>query len=453
MRFFVAREWREAALLFVALLCLVSTATAQRKRPQLLVSPDAQRAGRIVLIPADARPDSFHQPRMLAALIDHELVTPPPRALGDDAATLLWANELDYSNVKGAVVALPASPQRAALIGAIQKAQPSLPVYSFDAVAPARTEPPAVADPSTPSAVTANRNATEAEPGAAAMTLLARLAVDQFRFRPRFLPLYSSATGRAGVHRAISERIKLIGGEELTAINDAARASGILLFIHTRQTTVEERDLLIDSLQKALEKSYRVAVLDLSESAATKQMLLAELRSLKLLDKIFSYASAEAEAGFHEATTRVLSHCAVLTVGLRFLRTDVDRVHRIDRAHIALLLSRYLTDYFYAHEVREKVEAFVRVQLKADPARLGEFVDRVETYAASELKPLAETLFNEQFRDNLHAILLNSGDRAQFSLRFLQLLQLRLPANNISEVEIRPSAHLVYVGNIEKPTP
>lgn len=436
----------------------IAPSLAQRRRPLLRPAARDYFAGKFVLIPRDERPPSLQQPRMIAQIADHDLITPPARLMGDAEELVAWARGVDYSGVKGVIVSLDsigdAIGRRSELIEWIRKASPDVPVYGF-----AFSNTPNAAISSLDYALAngetgqANKVGAESEPDAASVTLVARLLNHRFGLTPKFLPLYSSAAGRDAVHRTISDRIKLLGAGESSLLNEAERGITILLFVHAPQTNDQERAALVESLAAAVGKSYRVALLDLSESKAGKVALLAELRGRKLLDQIIAYASSEAAPDASSkvrATARVLAHSSALLTAIRFLRDDVDRVKRIDRSHVNLLFSRYLTDWAYALEVRPKLETFVRDQLKADPNRLGGDAERAEDFAQREIRAIADELFRDQFKDHLHAILLKSGERAQFELSFVQTLRLRLPSQKVSEVEITPAVYLIYTGNLQQ---
>jgi hypothetical protein len=441
--------------ILLLIVCSASQSFAQRRRPELRPVERDYFAGKFVLIPRDDRPPSLQQPRMMARVADHDLILPPGRAMGDAEKLVEWAKSVDYAEVKGVIVSLDAIEQRVELIEWMRKRAPNLPIYGFTSSGLRGEAEIKLFDYLLAGGENkqSDKAAVETEPDAASATLVARLLNQRFGFTPKFLPLYSSARGAVSIHRTISERIALAGGAELRSINDATRSASILLFVHSPQTNDQERATLVESLANAINKSYRVALLDLSESKAGKEGLLAELRRRKLLDYATAYASADLTGGASaaaQATTRVLTHAASLLVAIRFLRDDVDRVGRIDRAHVNLLFKSYLSDWAYALEIRPKLEAFVREQLKADPARLGANTERAEEFARRELRALAEELFKDQFKDNAHAILLNNGERAQFVLRFVQTLQLRLPSQKISEAEIQPVVYLVYTGNLQQ---
>lgn len=447
--------------LFILLLILtlaassITSSFAQRRRPILRPAARDYFAGKFVLIPRDERPSSLQQPRMLARIADHDLIVPPARLMGDAEKLTVWARSLDYSGVKGVIVSINSGGdsagdsigRRVELIEWIRKTRPGIPIYGFGS-----SNLPNGAIESLDYAL-ANKADAESEPDAASVTLVARLLNQQFGFTPKFLPLYSSPLGKAEVRQTISDRIKMIGGEEISSIDESARRVTILLFVHSPQTNDQERAALLESLVAAIGNSYRVVLLDVSESKASKEWLLAELRSRELLDQLIAYASSDPALGAADnvrAAARALTHGSALLTAIRFLRNDVDRVKRIDRAHVNLLFCRYLSDWAYALEIRPKLETFVRDQLKADSNKLGENTERAEDFAQRELRAIADKLFREQFKNHVHAILLNSGERAQFDLRFLQTLRLRLPSQKISEAEISPAVYLIYTGNVQQ---
>ena len=53
----------------------------------------------------------------------------------------------------------------------------------------------------------------------------------------------------------------------------------------------------------------------------------------------------------HGGLAQALSQAAMFLCSIRFLRDDLDRVFRVDRAQITLLLSRYLTDFSWRLQI------------------------------------------------------------------------------------------------------
>src|SRR5262249_11803943 len=64
-----------------------------QRRPLLLNTTRDYFAGRLLLIPQDASPQSLQQPRLLARVADHDLITPPVRLIGNHAEIRSWAKE------------------------------------------------------------------------------------------------------------------------------------------------------------------------------------------------------------------------------------------------------------------------------------------------------------------------------------------------------------------------
>src|SRR5262245_22549866 len=84
-----------------------SHATAQR-RPVLRPPARDFFAGKFVLITRDERPQSLHQPRMLARVADHDLIAPPARVMTGADALIEWVKNVDYDNADGVIVSLVA---------------------------------------------------------------------------------------------------------------------------------------------------------------------------------------------------------------------------------------------------------------------------------------------------------------------------------------------------------
>ncbi|HKC89401.1 MAG TPA: DUF4127 family protein, partial [Blastocatellia bacterium] len=94
-------------------------------------------AGKFVLITRDERPQSLQQPRLLARVADHDLITPPSRVMTDADALIEWAKDVDYAEADGVIVSLDAiaggSPQRGRpdFVKWIRARRPSIAIYAF----------------------------------------------------------------------------------------------------------------------------------------------------------------------------------------------------------------------------------------------------------------------------------------------------------------------------------
>jgi hypothetical protein len=482
---------RGAALssrLFISLsiLALIVSTTvpsfAQRNRPILRPATRDYFAGKIVLISSDECPSSLHYPRMLARIADHDLIVAPGRAMSSSENLIEWAKSIDYAGVDGVIVSLDAisggntnDSRVLEIVRWIRAERRELPVYGFTANLSSRLIQSVLnpgGEPTLDFLLIAagsdqglsesreglknelgaqglnNRVAFEPDADAAVMVLLSRMLNRRFGFSPRFLPVFSSGEGRNAAIRGsplserISAKIRAIDGRELAQAKDSARSVDALLFVHTPQTSDRNRAALIETIAQTVSKSVAVALADLSETRESKDAVIAELRRRKLLDKLVAYASSEPGSDSTEAINRALSHVSSFLNAVRFLRDDLARVRRFDRAHLDLLFSSYMRDWAYALTVRPQLDTFIREQLKADPDRLGANAERAEAFAFERIRTIAEELFNEQFKRSIHAIGLSTGERVQFEISMLQRLQVRLPLQKTSEAEIRQSIYV-----------
>lgn len=495
------------ALLLPALL-FPSYGFAQRKRPLLQPASRNYFDGKIVLIPRDGR---FQQLRMLAQIADQDLVLPPSRLLEPmpQAEPLIeWVAQLNLDGASGLLVSLETLaaeatqetlPQRLQTLKPLRAKQPKLPIYGFAALDSSETSKQIcqaglelVADgtlnylllaqaedlSAKPAQIArarligeiASRKledqvAFDDDPAAASATLLARLIARHYGQTPKILPIYSSREGSqstAGsdtseLGQSVAAKVKLAGGAAPTN-TETAPGLDIALFVHAPQTSAEGRLAFAKAVSQSIEKGLRVAVADLSENKTSKEALLSELRGQKHLDRLISYASSnpadESPDGLdagqtREAVNRALAQAVIHFTAMKALRNDLDRIHRIDRAQVTLLFSRYLEDWGYNLIVLPKLDEYVQKQLKTVPDKLGQQVEAAEKFAFAQLQPIADELFEEQFRRNSHAILLNNGERAQFRISLLQRLLVRLDSQKTSKPEIKQSIHTFYEGNLQ----
>ncbi len=468
-------------LLILALFApTITSSLAQRRRPILRSVAGDYFAGKFVLIPRDERPSSLQQPRMLARVADHDLIVPPARAMASADKLIEWAKTVDYAEADGAIIALDA------IAGAARGQREivdwirarGMPVYAFISGSSdqlTRTALNLVAESALDflliSGAGASRErlsneiaalglsdnvAIEPDVDMATANLLSRLLNRRFGFTPTILPVFSSAEGQNStihhqpLHREVSLAIKAAGGavpsqSKSPQSNDAERNVDALLFVHTPLTPEANRSALIEAIARNIEIGAIVAIADLSETSESKDAVIAELRRRKLLDKLIAYASSDPGVPGDdpaEAISRAVTHASAFLNAVRFMRDDIARVRRFDRAHFNLLFNHYLCDWAYALNIRPRLDEFVKAELKADPNRLEDATERAEAFAFEEVKLIAEDLFNDQFRRNIHAILLSTGERVKFELVMLQRLQVRFITGKTSEAEIRQSVYI-----------
>ncbi|MGH9752651.1 MAG: DUF4127 family protein [Blastocatellia bacterium] len=443
-------------------------------------------AGKFVLITRDERTQSLQQPRMLARVADHDLIAPPSRVMTGAGALIEWAKSVDYAEVDGVIVSLDAiaggSPQpgQTDIVKWIRARRPSIAIHAFASASSERSVQSAL-NPGADSALDFllisgdgasrsnlageiaarrlnDRVAIEPDVGAATMILLSRMLNRRFGFAPKIFPAFSSVEAKtSSLRQGVSATIRAIHGVEADSL-DVVRDAGAALFVHAPRTSDANRGAFVEAIARNIENGMKIAVVDLSETKESKEALIAELRRLKLLDKLITYASSSpGEPGdplsrgsdSAEALSRAVTHASAFLNAIKFMRDDIDRVLRFDRAHFELLFSRYLADWAYALTVRPALDDFVKSELKADPDRLEAATERAEAFAFEQVKQRAEELFKEQFKRNIHAILLSSGERAQFQISLLQRLQVRFPTQKTSEAEIRQSVYIPWINSPE----
>jgi len=475
--------------------CLSTSAVAQR-RPKLIPIQRDYFAGKILLVPRDERPPSLDQPRMIALIADHDLITPPSSIIGDAEKLNAWASTINFDETDGAIVSLDVTAGsslqgRLNLIKQIRAARPAIPIYGFTTFSgPSNQSYQSVIDLVAERALdfllissenssnnsgkgqqkdllTRLKNGTSSRglgkwgafgdgPDSAVNSLLARMINIRFGFTPRVLPVYSSsvvreaiASGRGSpIQGLINDKVRLLNGAEPPQTSDGAKNVDVLLFVHTPQTQDQERVAVAETIAKTIDRNVRIALVDLSESKESKDGMIAELRSRKLLDKLAAYASFDPDSEQPaEAITRALAQASSFLASIRFLRDDVERVRRIDRAQVSLLISRYLSDWVFVNQIRSGLQPDLRDPMKK--------TDEVEAAALEQIKPIGEDLFNDQFKRNVHAFLLSNGERAQYEVRLLQRLTFRLfmkaDSPQTTEAGIKPAVYLVHLGNMAVP--
>jgi hypothetical protein len=470
-----------ALALFCCVLLNVSLALSQR-RP-VLRNARQDLTGSFVLLPANARLHSLALPKQVAAIADHELITPPLSALSDAAELRRWVGNFDFALTDGVILSLEGwldnQSQTAAttLLKAVRAGQPSLPLYAYVSAQQAGAAFDLVETGLLDFLLVNTGNLADAmqrqsllnqlaqrrlqdrvvfneSADAAALLLQARLLNRRFGFAPKVGALLSGQLDQV-LQQDIGAQLYALGANLLPATSQETQRADLLLFVQTEQTTPAALTAFVKALEKATQDGFRCALLDLSKQPQSRDALLAQLRQRKLLDHLASYAAAtSAEQSASRAISRTLAQASAWLVALKFLRDpDVEHMRRTERAQVGLLLSNYLRDWVYPSLIQPKLETFIREQLRQTPETLTE-LERAETFALDQLKPQAEELFNEQFRRNVHAVLLATGERAEFQVNLLQRLVVRLAPSELTEPDIKLFAYLAHQGNfLPQPAP
>ncbi len=462
-----AVRWPRCLWVLALLGCCLLEVSPQT-RPVLRYARREYLAGNFVLIPHNARLHALALPKQLAPLADHQLYTPPVSTLADSAALLRWVQNFDFAETDGVLLALDTLLSNATAVKSwlkdLRAKRPNLSIY---AAASAARAPLALelieanlldvllvanAAPELSKQIAArrwqNRVALCDNTETAAALLQTRLLNRRFGYAPRVAAIFSNPPTPA-LRQNISAQISLLGGGEAA---EGQRAD-FYLFVHTPQTAPNVSSAFANALEKAANDSVRCAVLDLTHDAASQEALLNNLRQRKLLDRLAAYAAATPAAATSttdsQALTRALTQTATWLISIKFLRDDVERLRRTERTQIALLLGSYLRDWAYPQHMRPALETFLRTHRKPASEQFTG-TEQAETFALGELKLYAEKLFAEQFKRNIHAVLLATGERAEFEITLLQRQQIRLNAltpDELAEPEIKLVMHLAHLGN------
>ncbi len=478
-------------LFFFLLACLLPDQAWSQPRPVMRPARRDYVAGRFVLIPADASPEAYRLPGQIGQIADHEIIVPPRSIFGlqtqaaDPERLKAWVKSVDYADADGVIVSLEAlvgpdqtiAPERLELLRWIHTQFPGLPIYGFitnrvsgdQAVSPGietfintAVEQVSsgvladllIADDGLPETLRAKVlkeiAARRLEPrirfcsagNDAAALLTVRHLNRRFGITPRVQPLLFTPEQPEKLRPAISAKIQAAGG---TTVDGSDNRPDILLFIHKNESP-GGFTAFIETLARVIAAGQRVALADISTERAGRERLMKAISSRKLLDQLYAYAASDDSA---DGLAVALAQASARLIAAKFLRDDPERLRRTERAQIELLLTHFLKASAYDQVVRLPLDTFVREQLKADPEKLGAMTERAEEFARSELRRLAGEVFSEQFRHNVHAILLSDGSHAEYRVRAIQRFRLTFPLGRTSEPEIRPQVYLFLERMIE----
>jgi beta-N-acetylglucosaminidase/Protein of unknown function (DUF4127) len=457
-----------------SLFLLLSALVVAQDRPRVMPTRQQQFAGKILLIPLDGRPASTNRLRMITRVADHDLVLPPLGLLGqinqaaDTRAIFNWLLEYSCADVDGVILSIDmiakggASSNKGidAVLAAIRGKRPDIPIYgfvssadtqlaslSFDLVAAGKMDYLiATGNKSHTESIKqrslAGRVAvispTDSDEALAPQLLIARLLNLRFGVRPRLWFGVSNTNEDAGIGEQFSPLLMSIDARVLPATPEASSKADLSIFLHTPGTTRDGTSAFADAVKTSATRGLRIVVVDVTANAESREALFSELRARKLLDLVVSFSAAE-DPVVSSATAIV--HASVRLIAMKFLRGEVDQLQRAERSQIELSVERALRQMIYPR-VRSKLDATFRTEQGASSTNLGGARDTAETQAHTEMNPIAEKLFSEQYQRNSHNILLSSGERIVFEVGSLQRLQLRFPWGSAGDIDIRPGAYL-----------
>ena len=470
--------FRKSLLLIFVAAVLVSG----QERPRLQVARHDYSAGKFLLIPFDGRAESTHKLRMLARVADHELVLPPLGLLGESSnpadarAIFKWVLEYGNPDTDAAILSIDMLARGAGagqtidlVMNSIRAKRPDLPIYGFvssdskliskslELVASGRLDYLIIGAGSSSGSrdeidalvkekKLAGRVSVTLSPDASsslgAQFLIARALNRRFGLKPRFWVGVSSAEAVAGSLNYLGPQLASIDARVLPGTPEASSRADLNIFLQTAGTGSQGSSALADAAAASVARGSRVAIADISGNAESRDALFDQLRRRKLMDALVSYASSETP---QLSSGEAIVHASVRLITMKFLRGDIDQLHRAERAQIEYQFQRLLQQFVYGRDVRPKLESFVQSELKSDPSNLGAGRDRAEAFARKEIETVAEKLFAEQYQRNSHSILISTGERIVFEVGALQRLQLRLGWGAASELDIRPGIYMTVV--------
>lgn len=455
-------------------------------------------AGKFLYLPIDSRPVSLQLPDLLSRVADHDLRMPPVSMLGnvssagDPRRLREWLGEVDVADIDGAVVSLdmllrggsrnaPLDEARVkenlAALARLRAQRPGLACYGFvgydeainrialDALAAGsldyliigRQDLPAKEGDALLAEIERRGLKSRAQViqglDAAPQLLIARLMLSRFGLTPKIWVGATSTEQAASVVPIISGHLAALGALVVPAGIEATGQADLLLFAQLPGTTAQARAGLLETVAAATGKGLRVAVADLSGESESRNALFAELRGRKLFDHLFAFSAAPEG----KASAEALAQAVARLVTAKFLRDDIDRLQRSERAQVELTLAHAIREFIYPQMVAPRVEAHVGEHLKGDAKRLGAERERAEVFARDELMTLSEEFFREQFQRNRHMVLLSTGKRAEYEVRSLERVHLRFTWGAIQEPEMRFSVYLplinLFSADRAKPSP
>ena len=264
---------------------------------------------------------------------------------------------------------------------------------------------------------------------------VARMILGRLGESFRILPFYTEA-GNRSFRQVISRMIGRVDSYEVMPGGGSGVPPDLLLFVVLPGTTPAGHQRLMDGLRQTIGGSSRVALAELTTDKGSKDRLFANLRKERWVDRLAGLASSDPASlrNDEDAAARTLAQSVLFLAGIRSMRDDFNRLHRIELARVRLLFTRCLQDYGYPLIVRPTLGPMAGELGLADFERL----------VLARLQPLASEIFNEQFRRNIHSTRLVTGEWARFEIGLLQQLRLRPPvivSGNVSP-GIRVSIHL-----------
>ncbi len=398
---------------------------AQKKRPKLVQAPTKDFAGRLLLLPLDGRFASTKLPRAFAHIADYDVLYPPREILLNENGLMEWVKAQPLAQLSGVIIGFTAGKeaQRIEIVNWLRQQKAELPIFGF-------------ANKSTDalSKIVFDDLVVDESQKDWAHLLVARFLNRAYQRPPQISVRFSNDTTKnvktSLVKQADSAGVKLISSGK----------SDIFLYVLTEDTDDAKFTNLVEIVTRNVTAGYYVALVDLS---GNPDRLMAQLRERKLLDLLNAYAaSTSSETAFGNVLTQISAR--LISAKVLRLKMDVDQLQRGERSQIEMMLMRYFEDWGYAVVVKPKLEIYLK-----EPNISTELA---EEFLKNNLQILGNQLFDQQFRRNIHSVLLPSGKRAPFIVSLLQRLSVRFAEPpKINEIELDVGIHLLQMEIVEMP--
>lgn len=409
---------------------------AQKIRPKIIARKRTEYAGRLLLLPRDSRPEAWKFPRMVARIADYDVIVPPRELLGEGAVkmniegVLTWIKSQDFAQINGVIISLDAMLENSAepkqrkeqldIINWMRAQKPNLTIYGF-------------AQKATPelSAYEFDDLQIDDDPDLAPL-LVARFLNRKYERPPKVFPI-AATDYPPELLKALQKKIAITGAQLVTS-----GKADLFLFILPPNTDEAKRTSFVDALAQTITSGYYVALADLSGKPG---QLLNTLWARKQLDLLQSYsASTRPDIAFGKTLAQLSTR--LLAAKVLQMHLDENQLNRAERSQVELLLSRYLEDSGYQAIVRPRLETYIREELHADPQKLGAATERAQAFLLNEMQTVANELFNQQFKYNVHSVRVRDGFHIDFQVAILQRFKVQLPLQRTDEIELEIGIHM-----------
>jgi hypothetical protein len=295
-----------------------------------------------------------------------------------------------------------------------------------------------------------------------AMMLLGRLACQYFGKTPSFALHYSSMQGRKKIplyedstfEELVDSYISIFGDREIPKEPD------IELFVHllpggqaesawqkVKRTATGSVASFVKAIDESLKVGRIVAIADVAYANGADRSFAELLAQTLRLSKISAYGAWNT-AGNTLGT--VIAQSTLRWLSLLF-RHRLDNTADADRAQLQFLFSRFLDDWIYQSDVREKIAGFCRSE-GISPFDLDDDRKRVEHGIDGLVAQRAEEFFRNSFSGPIY-LPEASSIKSRLTIEGPLTCEVRLPWSRIFEIAVECDFNLRSVALEEKVAP